>query len=156
MQVAITTRKSIISCSRHPEKMVFPKKSRWNIIFLVLLGKIMLIFLKNMILTLAGKWKMIFFKKIQGNMIFSSGLLKRRSFQKGPHLDMIFFVLSGKMVFFPENTIFFPWPGSQRWPFPRNTWKYDIFCVQVWVLQTWCHAPLPKKIKDGLIPQKYT
>ena len=43
-----------------------------------------------------------------------------------------------------ESTIFFPWAGSQRWSFPRNTWKYDIFCVHVWVLETWCHAPAKK------------
>ena len=40
-------------------------------------------------------------------MIFSSNLLKRWSFQKGPRRHMIFLVLSGKMVFFPENMIFF-------------------------------------------------
>ena len=58
--------------------------------------------------TLDGKWKMIFLKKIHGNMIFSSSLLKRWSFQKGPHLDMIFLVLSGKMVlFFPKTWYFF-------------------------------------------------
>ena len=146
-----TARKTIFSFSRRPEKMVFPKKSRWNMIFLVLLGKIMFLFLENMILILGGKWKMIFFKKVQGDMIFSSGLSKRRSFQKRPRWDMIFLVLSGKMGFFsPENTIFFPWAGSQRWSFARNTWKYDIFCVDVWVLQTWCHASLPKKSRMAL------
>ena len=40
-------------------------------------------------------------------MTFSSNFLKRRSLQKGPRRDMIFLVLSGKMVFFPENMIFF-------------------------------------------------
>ena len=58
--------------------------------------------------------------------------------------------------FFPENMIVFPWAGSERWPSSRNTRKYDIFCAHVRVLQTWCHTPLPKKIKDGPIPQKYT
>ena len=77
-------------------------------IFLVLLGKIMFLFLENIILTLGGKWKMIFFKKIQGNMMFSSGLPKRRSFQKGSHRDIIFLVLSGKMVFSSrKHDIFF-------------------------------------------------
>ena len=103
----------------------FKKKSRWNMIFVVLLWKIMFLFPENIILH--------------------------------PRRKMIFLVLSGKMVFFAENTIFFLWAGSQRWPFSRNTCKYDIFCVHVWVSQTWCHAPLPKKkIKDRLIPQEYT
>ena len=57
-------------------------------------------------------------------MIFSSGLLKRWSFQKGPYRHMIFLVLSGKMFFFPENMIFFHREESERQPFPRNTWKH--------------------------------
>ena len=127
-------------------------------IFPVLLGKIMFLFLENMILTLGGKWKMIFFKKIQGNIISSSGLPKRRSFQKGPRTrTWSFLYYLERWCFFPENTIFFPWAGSQRWPLSRNTWKYDIFCVHVWVLQTLCHAPLLKKKKSRIaLSQKNT
>ena len=51
----MAARKTIVSFSRRPEKMVFPKKMRWNMIFLVLLGKIMFLFHENMILTLEGK-----------------------------------------------------------------------------------------------------
>ena len=51
----MAARKTIVSFSRRPEKMVFPKKLRWNMIFLVLLGKIMFLFHENMILTLDGK-----------------------------------------------------------------------------------------------------
>ena len=51
---------------------------------------------------------MVFLKKIHGNMTFSSRFLKRWSFQKGPRRDMMFLVLSGKMVFFlPETWYFF-------------------------------------------------
>ena len=105
---------------------------------------------------LDGKWKMIFFKKIHGNMIFSSRVPKRWSFQKGLRWDMILLVLSGKMIFFTENMIFFPWKKSERWSFSRNTWGYGVFCVHVRVLQGWWRAPLSKKIKDNVIPQKYT
>ena len=56
-------------------------------------------------------------------------------------------------IFFPK-TYLFPWTGSERWPFSRNTWKYDIFCVHVRVLQTWCHAPLPKKNQRWSYPAK--
>ena len=52
---SVTALKTTFSFSRRPEKMVFPKKSRWNMIFLVLLGKIMFLFLENMVLTLGGK-----------------------------------------------------------------------------------------------------
>ena len=48
--------------------------------------------------------------EMHGNMIFSSNFLKRWFFQKAPRCDMIFLVLSGKMVFFPPKTwIFFLW-----------------------------------------------
>ena len=78
-------------------------------------------------------------------MIFSSGLLKRWSFQKGQRRHMIFLVLSVKMVFFPKNMIFFPWAESERQPFPGNTWKDDaspskketgnlIYRAEVWPL----------------------
>ena len=70
-------------------------------------------------------------------MIFSSNVLKRWSFQKGLlRWGMIFIVLSGNMVFFPQNMIFFPWKESERRGFPRSTWKYEIICVHVRVLQT--------------------
>ena len=71
------------------------------LIFLALSEKIMFLFPENIILRLGGKSKMVFPKNVHGNMIFSSNFLKIWSFQKGPHRDMIFLVLSGKMVFFP-------------------------------------------------------
>ena len=107
-QIITTARKTVFSFSRRPEKMIFPKKLRWNMIFLVLSGKTMFLFPENMIWHLRRTMKDdISQKKIHGNMTFSSNFLKRRSFQKGPRRDMIFLVLSGKMVFFPENMIFF-------------------------------------------------
>ena len=81
---------------------------------------------------LDGKSKMIFLKKIHKNMIFSSNVLKRWSFQKGPPRYMIFLVLSGKMVFLPEKMIFFPWTQSERWSFSRNTWNmtFSVYTYQ--------------------------
>ena len=46
-------------------------------------------------------------KKAHENTEFSSNFLKRWSFQKGRRRDMIFLVLSGKMVFFPKTRYFF-------------------------------------------------
>ena len=94
-----TPRKTIFSFSRRPEKMVFPKKLRWNMIFLVLLGKTIFPFPENMILHLIRKMKVDLSLKIHGNMIFSSNLLKRWAFRKGPRRHIIFLALSGKMVF---------------------------------------------------------
>ena len=83
--------------------MFFPKKLRWNMIFLVLSGKMIFLFPENMILHVRRKMKDDLSLKIHGNMIFSSGPLKRWSFQKGPRRHMIFLVLSGKMVFFSRK-----------------------------------------------------
>ena len=69
-------------------------------------GKMKFLSAENMILPLRRKMKDDLSQKIYGNMIFSSNLLKRWSFQEGRR-NMIFLVLSGKMVFFPENMIFF-------------------------------------------------
>ena len=48
--------KTMFSFSKCSEKMVFPKKSRWNMTFLILSGKIIFLFPENIILFF--KWKM--------------------------------------------------------------------------------------------------
>ena len=77
---ATTARKTIFSFSRRPEKMVFPKKSRWNMILLVLSGKMIFLFLENMILHLRRK-------------------MKDHLSQKNEQKYDVFFKLSEKMVF---------------------------------------------------------
>ena len=52
-----TAQKTIFYFSRCPEKMVFPKKLRWNMIFLVLSGDMIFLFPENMILELGRKMK---------------------------------------------------------------------------------------------------
>ena len=77
-------------------------------IFLVLSGKMIFLFPENMILTAKRKMKDDLSQKIHGNMIFSSNVLKRWSFQKGLRWDMIYLVLSTKVVFFfPKTWCFF-------------------------------------------------
>ena len=55
-------------------------------------------------------------------------VLKRWSFQKNLRWNIIFFVLSGKVIFlFPENKILHL---DEKWTMiflKKNTWKYDIF-----------------------------
>ena len=114
-------------------------------------------FLENMILPYRRKMRDDLSQKIHINMIFSSNVLKRWSFQKGLRWNLIFLILSGKMVFFFSKTwYFFPWEESEGRSFSRITWEYEIFCVHLRALQTWLCAPLSKKIKDHLIPKKYT
>ena len=98
-----TARETIFSFSGRPEKMVFPKKLRWNMIFLVLLGKMIFLFPANMTLHVRQKMKDDLSVKIHGNTVFSSNFLKIWSFQKVPRRQMIFLVLSGKMVFFSRK-----------------------------------------------------
>ena len=62
-----TAQKIIFPFSKCSEKMVFPKKSHWNMIFLVSLGKMAFLFLDNMIFFYGGKWRMV----LHGNMMFS-------------------------------------------------------------------------------------
>ena len=116
-----TAQKTKFSFSKRREMMVFPKKSLWNLIFLVLSGNMIFLFPENMILPLDRKWKMIFLKKVHGNMIFSSIVLKRWSFQKGPRRDRIFLVLPGKVVFFPwsenERGMTLPKKYTETWFF---------------------------------------
>ena len=100
----ITARKTTFSFCGCPKKMVFVNKLRWNMIFLVLPGKMIYLFPENMILTPRRKmkddlsqkntWKYDIFFRCSEKMVFSKKLQRH----------MTFLVLSGKMVFFPPKT----------------------------------------------------
>ena len=107
-------RKTIFSFSGRPEKMVFQKHSRWNMIFLVLLVKMISLFFENISYPLDGKWKMNFRKKTQGKVIFSSGVLKRWSFQKDHARTLSLFIIWKDEVCFCGNTIFFLLTENER------------------------------------------
>ena len=87
-----TARKTIFSFSKCSEKMVFPKKLCWNMIPLVLSGKMIFLFPENIIL---------FFKPKMKDDLSQKNTWKCNSF----------FRCSEKMTFlFPENMIlFFRW-----------------------------------------------
>ena len=127
--------------------MVSPKKLCWNLIFLVLSGKMIFLFPENMMLPPNGKWKMIFLKKIHRNIIFSSNI------QKGSRLDMIFLALSRKVVFFFQKTWYF-FPGRKTgggWPFSRNTRKHGFFYL---ICSTPPAPPCEKKNQRRSYPAK--
>ena len=103
-----------------PEKMVFPKKLGWNMIFLVLPGKMIFLFPKNMILHVRRK-------------------------MKGPRQHMIFLVLSGKMVFFSRKHDLFSLGRKWKTAFLgkyMETWCIAqrrktgnlIYRIEVWLL----------------------
>ena len=52
-----TAQKTVFSFSKSFEKMVFPKNLHWTMIFLVLSGKMIFLFPKNMILFIRHKRK---------------------------------------------------------------------------------------------------
>ena len=123
-------------------KMVFPKKSRWNLVFLVLSGKMIFLFSENMILPPDGKWKMIFLKKIyvlkkkfkySEKMVFSKRI--------APEHDLSCTIWKGG-IFFPKTWYFFPGRKTKEgWPFSRNTRKHDISYLI-------CSTPPPARKKN--------
>ena len=124
-----TARKIIFSFSGRPEKMVFPKKLHRNMIFLVLLGKMIFIFPENMILhvryDLTRKWKVIFLKKHTKIWYFIQAFWKDGLSKRGRVDTWSFLYYLKRWYFFPENMIFFLWAGSERRSFSGNTWKHD-------------------------------
>ena len=154
-QTSSTALKTIFSFSGRSEKMVFPKKSHWTMIFFVLSWKMIFLLPEKMILSPRRKikddlpqknkqkthtWEYDIFFRCSEKMVFSKKL----------QWNMIFLVLPGKMGFFPENLIFFLWAENERWYLPRNTWKSDIFYIYVQVPHAQRHASLPKTVKDDL------
>ena len=138
------------------------KKSHCNMIFLLLSyfwGKEIpssIFFPKIWSYSLVGKWKMIFLKKYMEIWYFFQMSWKDGLFERDCAGTWSFWYYLERWYFFPENMIFFPWEEREGRSFSRHTWKYEIFCVHVRFLQTWHCGPLSKKIKDDLIPQKYT
>ena len=133
----------------------FQKNLRWNIIFFVLSGKVIFLFPENRILHLDEKWKMIFLKKNTWKYDIFVKCSEKMVYSIKLHRNMIFLVLSEKVVFFSQKHDFFLWTENERWSFSRKTWKYDFFCIYVQVLQTLNHAPLPKtKSKMNLSHKK--
>ena len=104
--------------------MIFLKISRWNMIFLVLSGKKMFIFPEIMISHLRRKMKDDLSQKNARKYIFIK-LSEKMVFSKRSALGHdISCIIWKDGIFFTEN-IFFPWAGRERWPFSRNTWKYE-------------------------------
>ena len=122
--------KTIFSFSRRPEKMVFPKKSLWNMIFLVLSGK-MVFFPENMILHLRRK-------------------MKDDIFQKNSRKYDILFKLSQKMVFSKRAA-----PGHDL---SCIIWKDGILFPKTWYffLGQKIREDLSQEIHGNMIFSVYT
>ena len=116
-------------------------------IFFVLSGEMTFLSPENMILFFRQKIKDDLSQKIHGKMIFSSNVLKKWSFQKKLHWNMIFLVLSRKMVFFlPGNMIFFLWTENGRY-LSQETHGNMIFSVYMCKCYKYDITLRPKKSK---------
>ena len=154
---SFTARKTIFYFSRHPEKMVFPKTSRWNMIFLVLSGKMIFLFPKNIILHLRQKMKDdLSQKNTQKYYIFfkpSEKMVFRKRAALGHDLSCIIWKDG---IFFPKTWCFFSFGRKGEMTFLNKYMEIWYFlCTRTGVTNV-TPRPSVKKIKDGLILQKYT
>ena len=92
-------RKTMFSFSKCFENMVFPKKSHWNMIFLVLSGKMIFLFPENMILFFRHKMKDDLSQKNIWKYDIFYRYFRKMVFPGNSRLNTIFFVISGKIVF---------------------------------------------------------
>ena len=122
------------------------KISHWNMIFFVLSGRMIFVFPENMILFIRRKikddlfqiytWKYYIFFKCSEKMVFP----------KKMHWNMIFLVLSGKIVFFPLKTYFF-FGRKIKDDLSQEIHKNMIFSVYMCICQKGCYPSAKKKSK---------
>ena len=137
-----TERKTIFSFSKCFEKMVLPKKSHWNMIFLVLSGKIIFLFPENMILFFRHKRKYDPSQKIPGNLMFLQISWKDDLSEKfAPEHDLFCNIWKDGTSFFQKIYFLFRWKMKQDGLYQktygnmifsvymRRCYKYDIFLL---------------------------
>ena len=140
----ITARKTIFSFSKCSEKMVFPKILHWDMIFLVLSGKMIFLFPENIILFFRRKMKNDLSQKSTWKYDILFKCSEKMVFPKKSLWNIIFLVVSVKMIFlFPENVIllftwkyntFFKYPKKMVFPKKKNCTGIhctDLFCI-IW------------------------
>ena len=88
-------------------------------------------------------------------MMFSSNVLKKMVFPKNWQLNMIFFVISGNMVFlFPRKYDISSLDGKWKMILDQKymeVWYFLYICINV----TNMMLPFCQKNKDNLAPKKY-
>ena len=80
-----------------------------------------------------GKWKRIFLKKIHGNMVFPSNVLKRRPFQKFALECDLSCIIREDGIFSPEN-LFFSLDGKWKMIFLKkymDIWYFPYISINV-------------------------
>ena len=100
---------------------------------------------------LDGKWKMIFLKKAHGNMIFSSGVLKRRSFQKDCTGTCPFFYYLERWYLFSREHDIFSLNGKRKMIFlNKYTEAWHFLCIRASVINVVLVPSTKKKSKKTL------
>ena len=127
-------------------------------IFLVLLRKMILLFPENMILPPGRKMKDDLSQKNTWYFFYDIffQMSEKMVFSKRLHWNMIFLVLSGKVVFFSRKHDIFSLGGGRRVTFLEKymvIWQF--LYTRVGVTNVTLRPPA-KKIKDDFLPQKYT
>ena len=128
-------------------------------IFLVISGNIMFLFPENMILHLRRKMKDDLSQKNTRKYNIFFKLSKKMVFSKRDRRDMIFLAFSGKVGFFFPKTWYFFLGQDVRDDLCQEIYGKTIFSVYMYGCYKRGVTPLcqkKKKLKDGLIPQKYT
>ena len=147
----------MFSFSRHPEKMVFPKNLGWNMIFLILSGKMIFLFPENMIFPPRRKMKDDLSKKYTEIWYFLQMLQKDGLFRKDCAGTWNFLYYLERWYFFPPKTWYFFLGRKARSNILHEIRGDKMFRVtRTGVTNVAPRFSVKKKIKDDLIPQKYT
>ena len=136
--------------------MVFLKKSCWKAIFLVLSGKMIFLFPENIILlfrTENERWS--FSKKYMGIWYFLQ-MPRKDALSKKIRWNMMFLVLSGKMVFFFRKIWYFFIGRKMKDDLSQEIHGNMIFFVYMYKCYKYDITLMQKKINDDLLPKKYT
>ena len=152
------TAQKAIFFSPNVQKRFFPKKSHWNMIFLVLSGKMIFLLPENMILFSRRKMKDGRSQKIHGN-IFRSDVLKRWSFQKNCAWIWSFSYHQERWHFFFSKMWSFFY-GRKMKDYLSQKIHGNMFSVysvkMVFLFTTNMKLPLCQKSKDDLLAKNST
>ena len=158
--VTYTARKTIFSFSKCSEKMIFPKKLHWNMIFLVSSGKMIFLFPENMILFFRRKMKDDLSQKKYMEIWYILQMFRKDGLSKKIALEYdLSYIMRKDGISFSRKYDIFLWTENERWYFSKNIWKYDVFCMLVKVVflfPTNMKLPFCQKSKDDLFFEKCT
>ena len=126
--------------------MLFPQKSPWNMIFFCIIGKDHVSLSRKYDLNLRGQMKDDLFQKNTRACYIFCRPSEKKGFSRGAALGHDLSCMIWKDgIFFLKTRYFFLGQGASD-----DLSVYTCGCYKPGVT-----SPLPKKIKDGLIQQKY-